>query len=284
MTNSLDERPTYSNPYYYNHQIRNYVLQFMAIFAQMQVSVGKRDSGQVKDVTDCDGNVTGQEPIILDERLISVPIRWGAPDRVVASLFAENTQNKPVRLPIMSVFTKNFEMANDIRHGTGNVRRNTYLKTGGLIPEDIEVVYQDVPNYLYMDLELNVFTSNVDHLFQILEQIWLMFNPQMNLQTNDALFDWTRLTSVELTGHSNELTYPIGTDPRIVQYTLLFRMPIYISAPAVIRKDFIEKIFMRVGVVSQITNLNDSYEIIAELDKLGIEYELVQSVDDLPFK
>ena len=154
MTNSIDERPTYSNPYYYNHQIRNYVLQFMAIFAQMQVSVGKRDTGQLVNVEDCDGNVVGQESVINDERLIMVPIRWGAPDRVVASLFAENTQNKPVRLPIMSAFARNFELADDIRHGTGNVRRNTYAPTGGKIPEDVRVVYQDVPNYLYMDMEL----------------------------------------------------------------------------------------------------------------------------------
>jgi hypothetical protein len=247
--------------YYYDQQITNYVLQFMAIFSGLQVQIGKwRDES---------------------EQLISVPIHYGDQDRVVASILADNTQNKPIRLPIMSAYMQGFELGRDRMHGTGIERRNTYVPVGGLIPDDLKVIHQRQPTPYDMTMELTIWVSNSDQHFQILEQIMPLFDPQLNIQTSDAVFDMARLTSVELkSGPMMDNNYPSGQDRRVIKSTMTFNVPIYISTPAEVKKDVVNRIFMRIGAVS--TSANTSEEIVAELDAEGIPYRLVLSAADLP--
>lgn len=248
--------------YYYNAQLRNYVLQFMAIFSGLQVRVGASDE---------------QEP-----RLITVPIHYGQPDRVVAAIKGDNTQNKPLRLPIMSAYMRNFNKAEDMYAGTGFERRNTYVPVGGLIPDDIKVVHQRRALPYKIDMELSMYASNTDQHFQMLEQILPLFDPQLNIQTSDGPFDMARLTHVKLLSINLDNNYPIGMDRRINQSTLMFEVPIYLDTPADVRRDFVEKIFMRIGAVSNASLTN--YDMVAELDQQGIEYDLIFGADDLPFE
>lgn len=238
--------------YYYDQQLKSYILQFMAIFSGLQVQIGKWNN--------------------KDERLISVPIHYGSQDRVVASIVAQNTQNTPLRLPVMSAYMRGINMAQNRMVGTGTERRKAYVPVGGLIPDDIEVIHQRKPVPYDLDMELAIYVSNSDQHFQILEQILPLFDPQLNIQTSDAPFDWTRLTHVLMTGISPDTTYPSGTDRRIIQSTLTFTIPIWIDTPADVRKDFVEKIYVRVGAVS--TELTDSFEIVGDLDSQGIPYKL----------
>lgn len=247
--------------YYYNGQIRSYVLQFMAIFSGMQVQVGKLGD--------------------IEERLISVPIHYGHSDRIVAAILAENVQNKPIRLPVMSAVIDGIRLATDQFHGVGVERRNVFTPVGGLVPDDTQVIHQRMPVKYEMDMELAIYVSSTDQHFQVLEQIFLLFDPKLNIQSTDGLFDMTRLTQVTLTDIGMDTNYPIGTDRRIIQSTLKFQMPIWISAPADVRRDFVEKIFARIGVVS--TAANNNYEMVAELDAQGLDYDLVASADELGF-
>lgn len=247
--------------YYYDQQIRNYTLQFMAIFSGLQVQVGKWNGE--------------------DEQLISVPVRYGDPDRVVAAILANNTQNSPIRLPVMSAYMRGLQVAPDRMHGTGVERRNTYVPVGGLVPDDIQVIYQRNPTPYNMDMELSIMTSNTDQMWQIVEQILVLFDPQLTVQTSDSLFDMSRLTSVTLVnGPSYDNAYPAGQEKRYVKVALTFEMPIYLSVPADIKKNYVERILMRIGAVSSSSNTSD--EIIADLDSQGIPYELIISEKDLP--
>lgn len=245
--------------YFYNQQLKSYILQFMAIFSGLQVMVGKRDA--------------------VENQLISVPIHYGAQDRVVASIVAGNTQNAPLRLPVMSAYVRGISMATGRMAGTGTERRHAYVPVGGLVPDDIEVVHQRKPVPYDLELELSMYVSNTDQHFQILEQILPLFDPQLNIQTSDGMFDWTRLTHVELTGVQVESNYPIGTDRRIIQSTLTFSMPIYIDTPAIVRKEFVNQIYIRIGAVD--TAAVDNFEIIADLDGQGIPYQNVLDGTDL---
>lgn len=247
--------------YYYDQQIRNYTLQFMAIFSGLQVQVGKWNGE--------------------DEQLISVPVRYGDPDRVVAAILSNNTQNAPIRLPVMSAYMRGLQVATDRMHGTGVERRNTYVPLGGMVPDDIQVVYQRNPTPYNMDMELSIMTSNTDQMWQIMEQILVLFDPQLTVQTSDALFDMSRLTSVTLTGGPTyDNGYPSGQEKRYVKATMTFEMPIYLSIPADIKKNYVERIYMRIGAVSSMSNTSD--EIIADMDSQGIPYELIISEKDLP--
>ena len=216
-----------------------------------------------------------------DESLISVPVHYGDPDRVVAAILASNTQNSPVRLPVMSAYMKGMNIAPERMHGVGVERRNSYVPVGGLLPDDIKVVYQRNPVPYNMEMELAIMTSNTDQMWQIIEQIMVIFDPQLTIQTSDSIFDMSRLTSVELkSGPSYENPYPSGQERRYVKAVMTFEMPIYLSIPADVKKNYIERIFMRIGAVS--TGASSSEEIISELDAQGIPYRLVLSEDDLP--
>lgn len=251
--------PIQPTSYYYNNQLRKYVLQFCAIFSGLQVMVGKSAT--------------------QDERLISVPIHYSTTDRVVAAIKAQNTQNTPLRLPVMAVWNNGLNLDMSRAKGTGGERRNTYTPLGGLVPDDMKVIHQRMPVPYMMDMELGIYCSNTDQECQILEQILPLFDPTLTIQTSDAPFDWTRLTHVELKNVNNETNFPVAGERRIIQKTIQFQIPIWLDIPADVRKDFIEKIFLRIGAVS--TGSLTSEEIIAELDGQGLVYELVQDASDL---
>lgn len=249
--------------FYYNKQITSYILQFMAIFYGIQVLVGK--------------NAT------RDQALVPVPIHYGNQDRVVAAILGGNTQNAPISLPRMSAYVRGFTYAAQQAKGTGTSRRNAYVPVGGLIPEDIEVVYQRMPTPYLMDIDLSIFASNNEQHHQILEQIMPLFDPTLQIQVSDALFDMKKITSVELmNGPTTVSPYPSNAENRIIQSTLSFRILIQIDIPAIVRKNFIEKIYLRIGTIadSDVTN----QEIIDDLNGQGIPYELIISDTDLPFK
>lgn len=245
--------------FYYNKQLRRYLVQFMTIFHEMQVSVGKNDEA--------------------DERLITVPIVNASKDRVVAAIKGGNTQNKPMRLPIFSCQITNLDLAPDRRKGVGNERRNTYLPTGGLFPDDIKVVSQRMPVPYNMGVDLNIWVSNQDQHYQIIEQITMLFDPDLVIQRSDDVFDWTRLTKVELTGIRFDENVPAGAERRLIQTTLSFEMPIYISVPAEVHDKYVKDIFIRLGAIDSTSN--SSVEIIQDLDDQGIEYEQIMGLDNV---
>ena len=244
--------------YYFNYQLRRYIVQCMAIFAGMQAEIGKFEDKEA--------------------RLIKVPITYGSKDRVVADIKAENTQNKPLRLPIMSMYLMNIELAPELRKGVAVARRHTVMPIGGEFPTDFEVVSQRQPVPYRVYVELSIFASNTQQHHQILEQILMIFDPQVQIQSTEDLLDWTKITTVELTGVRLEENHPAGADRRIIQSTLDFTLPVYISAPADVHKQYIEDIYMRVGAVN--TALQSS-EIIADLDEQGVPYDLNFSLGDI---
>jgi hypothetical protein len=92
----------------------------------------------------------------------------------------------------------------------------------------------------------------------------MLFDPILQIQTSDSAFDWTKITSVELTGINNEENYPPGGDRRLLSWTLTFDIPIYISAPVDIKDDVVRKIIIRLGDLEkfQINEFDDQGNMI----------------------
>lgn len=245
--------------FYYNWQIKRYIIQFMAIFSDMKVMVGYNED---------------KEP-----RLISIPIMYSSKDRVVAHIKNENTQNKPIRLPSLSVHLTDISLAPEMRKGVANTRRNTFMRTGGVFPDDIRVAEQRMPVPYKTTFDLTIWASNQEQLMQILEQIYILFDPILQIQTSDEVFDWTRITTVELTNSRMDENVPAGLDRRIIQSTLTFEVPIYLSVPAKVHDKIIKQIYMRVAAVTSLDQSN--YDIIGEIDSQNIPYELKFDLDDV---
>lgn len=228
------------NSFYYEGQLRSYLLQFCHIFAGLRVMTGKGE---------CD------EP-----EFMTVPISIGSRDRVVAAIQAGNTQNKPFSIPAMAASMVNIGLSPN-RKGIGVVDKRTFMPQGGVFPDDLRTLTRVMPIPYIMTVELALYASNTQQLHQILEQILVLFDPTLQIQTSDTASDWTKLTSVELTGINNEENYPPGGDRRIIMWTLTFDLPIYISAPVDIKDDVVRKIIITYGDL-------DGF-IVNELDENG---------------
>lgn len=245
--------------FWYNSQLRKYIVQMASVFAGIKIRVGWNDD---------------KEP-----RLAPVPIKNASKDRVVAAIKGENTQNVPIRLPMMSIQLMNIEMAPEMRHGVAQQRRDTFMSTGGKFPDDIRVVDQRMPVPYKGMFEVSIWTSNQDQHYQIIEQILTLFDPTLQIQRSDEPFDWTKLSYVELTSINFEENTPAGTERREIQTSLQFSTNIYLEVPTVVHDKFVKEIHVRIGTIGTDTNYDNSYQIISDLDSQGFEYEKWYDLD-----
>jgi hypothetical protein len=222
--------------YWYEGQLRSYILQFVSIFYGLQVQTGVGECGETE--------------------LIAVPTVVGNKDRVVAAVMSRNTQNVVTSLPIMAAYMTGIDLAPERRRAPGMLDQRVTLAAGGVFPDDLRTVKRAFPVAYNMQLELSIYASNTQQMHQILEQILVLFNPDIQIQKSDAAFDWTRITSVELTGIQNEENYPSGTERRLVVWTLTFQMPVYIGVPIGVRDDLVRKVIIQIGDLSSM-NTNE---------------------------
>lgn len=244
--------------YYYDNQFKRYITQFMYVFNGLHVMVGKND--------------------VNNERLIQVPINYGSKDRVVQHILSGNTQNKPIRLPLMSAYMSGIEIDPNLMKGKMTQRKQTYLPRGGSIPEDITSVEQYMPIPYRMNMELSIYCSNQEQQFQILEQLLMIFDPTLQIQTSDSVFDWTKITTIKLENIRIEENYPPSIERRILQSSLDFSLPVWIAPPSTLKKEIVNKILFRLSTIDYNNNIED---IVAEFDSLNIPYETLIDSENL---
>jgi len=117
------------------------------------------------------------------------------------------------------------------------------------------------PTPFKMTMKADIWTSNTDQKLQLLEQILVLFNPSLELQTTDNYLDWTSLSTLYLTSTNfTSRTIPAGAESEIDVCTLDFEIPIYITAPAKVKK---------LGIVqSVISNVFGESGDIVDLEQL----------------
>lgn len=213
--------------YYYNQQLKKFIVGFANIFTGLTVRTGLDGCGQISE--------------------IEVPIIYGSRDRVVSAIGASNTQNKQYTLPMLACYQTGLEMDPTRMKGVNQSERRTYLEQGGVFPDDVKAIKRVMPVPYNMQMELAIHASNTDQLYQILEQILIMFDYDLQLEFNDSTFDWSRITSLFLIGINNEENYPVGIDRRMLIWTLTFNLPIWLSPPVEVRNEIIRTIMLRYG-------------------------------------
>src|SRR5574343_101787 len=250
--------------YFYASQLKKFIIGFSNVFTGLQVSSGK----------DCNGQKIQME----------VPVRYGSTDRVVAAIANSNTQNKLHTLPMMSCYMSSLELAPDRMHGVNQVDRRTYLEQGGIFPDDVKAIKRVMAIPYNMIMELAIYASNTDQMFQILEQILMLFDYDMQLQFNDAPFDWTKISKLILTGMQNEENYPAGSDSRMIIWTLNFEMPIWLSPPVEVRKDIINSISLKISDIEnlRLNEVDDSGNLIPFDQYSETLIQVPSTVDDQP--
>lgn len=230
--------------YHFDNQLRQYMLQFVAIFAGLKVQTG---------IGECDV-----------PEFITVPTVIGHKDRVVAALMAGNTKNRVFSLPTMGVHMSAINLSPERRKVQAYIDQRVTMPVGGVYPTDLTVVKRVMPVPYQLELELAIYSSNLQQRDQILEQILVLFNPDLQIQKSDGPFDWTKLTNVELTGINNEENYPASSDKRIIVWTLNFTMPIFLSIPMGVKDDLVRRVMIQISNLSTLVlgEVNDDGMII----------------------
>lgn len=231
--------------FFYDGQIRRYVTQFMRIFIGFKVKAG-------------------------DGTLKQIPVMYGDMSRQVASIIKENSENKMPTVPRIACYITGIELARDRLSDSSfvsklNIRERAYTTNTG------QVEYQNyqgggytverlMPTPYKLTMKADIWSSNTDQKLQILEQILMLFNPSLEIQTTDNYIDWTSLSVVDLTSSSfSSRTIPQGTENDIDICSLDFEMPIWISPPTKVKKlGVVKNIIMNIfGEQGDVTDLSD---------------------------
>ena len=229
--------------FFYDGQIRRYVTQFMRVFIGFKYQAG-------------DG----------DQRL--VPVMYGDLTRQVASIIKDNSENKMPTVPRISCYITGLELdttrlADSTFVSKVNVRERTYEDVAGQRVYGNEqgagyTVERLMPTPFKLRVKADVWTSNTDQKLQLLEQILILFNPSLEVQTTDNYIDWTSLSVIYLTSTNfSSRSIPQGTETDIDIASLEFEMPIYISPPTKVKKLGV----VRAVVNNMFTNTGDAVNI-----------------------
>jgi len=215
-----------SQQFFYDGQIERFLAQFIRMVSGFQVEFG----------ADRDGNQTLQR----------VPVYYGDGSRQVATIITQNSapNTLPV-VPAMTVYisavTYDKERIQDPTFvGTMNIRERYYNEQ----TQEYEnrqgnafTIERMMPVPYTLELKLDIWTSNTKQKLQLIEQLQVLFNPAMEIQSTDNYIDWTSLSYVLLDSINwSSRTVPIGTDNPIDVATMSFKLPVWISPPAKVKK------------------------------------------------
>jgi hypothetical protein len=206
--------------FYYDGQIRRYLTQIVRAFSNFEYKDG-------------------------DNQLRTVPVMYGDITRQVANIINENSENKIPSSPRMGVYITNIEMDRNrlsdssfvskinVREREYNNSTNEYENTQG----NSYTVERLHPTPYTLSVNIDIWSTNTEQKLQIMEQILMIFNPDLEFQTTDNYIDWTSLSVLQLENINwSSRSIPVGTESDIDVSTLGFTAPIYISPPAKIKK------------------------------------------------
>ena len=211
--------------FFYDEQIRRFLLQFTRIFSNFQVEYGK----------DAEGTAA----------LLRVPIRYGDASRQAQTVLQNNSASTLPSTPLMTFYITELEYARDrvqepyfvdkqnVRQRYYDQDTETYETTQG----NAFTVERLMPVPFNLSIRLDIWTSNTNQKLQILEQILTLFNPALEIQSTDNYLDWTSLSVCELESVTwTSRSIPMGTEDPIDIASLTFTLPIWISPPAKVKK------------------------------------------------
>jgi hypothetical protein len=240
-----------SQQFFYDGQIRRFLVQFMRIVSGIDVEFGKNSQGV--------------------KALQRVPVYYGDQSRQAAAILKGNSENTLNGVPAMAAYISalNYDqsrMQEPNFVGKMHLREREFDPDTGLYGTsqgDSYTIERLMPVPYKLTIKLDVWTSNTEQKMQIVEQLAVLFNPSLEIQSTDNYIDWTSLTYVQLTELLwSSRTVPTGAEEPVDIATLTFEMPIWISAPAKVKRlgviqKFISNIYDEQGVFNEETILTN---------------------------
>ena len=220
--------------FFYDKQVRRFLIQFAKILSNWYVEDGYDPSGN---------------PILK-----RVPIMYGDQSRNVANIINNNSPSNLPTVPQITYYISGLTYEQNrtqdpyfvdnsiIRQRTFNDNTQEFETTQG----QAFTIKRLMPVPYRLSVTVDFWTSNYNQKMQLFEQLGVLFNPSLEIQSTDNFIDWTSLSVVyqESLNYSSR-TIPIGTANPIDIMTWKFYMPIWISTPVKVQK---------LGVIHKVIN------------------------------
>jgi hypothetical protein len=201
-----------------------------------------------------------------------VPVLYGDMNRQVANIIKENSENKMITVPKVACYITGLELDKSRLSDSSfiskvNIRERRYTEDaeGNRNYQQTQggnyTVERLMPTPFKLTMKADIWTSNTDQKLQLMEQITVLFNPSLEIQTTDNYLDWTSLSVVNLENiQFSTRNIPQGVDTDIDVASMTFDMPIWITPPAKVKKlgiiqTVIANVFTESGDLIDLENL-----------------------------
>ncbi len=244
--------------FHYDNQIRRFLIQFGKIFSNWYVTRGKDPAG--------------------NKILVRVPVMYGDSSRQASTIIANNSASNLPSAPMISYYISGLEYDQkrtqepffvdriNVRQRAYDQDTQSYETTQG----QAFTVERLMPVPYMLRLTVDLWTTNYQQKLEIMEQLGVLFNPSLEIQSTDNYIDWTSLTVVYQDGLTfSSRSIPQGTGNPIDVLSWKFYMPIWISAPAKLKKmGVIQKIITSIHEGSAIDDIQNDDILLGTRQKI----------------
>ena len=244
--------------YFYDAQIRRFLIQFARVFSDWNVTKGKDPAG--------------------NDIIVRVPIQYGDASRQAAVVHGNNSPSTMPSAPMITYYITGLEYDQkrtqdpyfidkvSVRQRNFNQTTQSYETTQG----QAFTVERVMPVPYTLRITVDFWTSNYNQKLELVEQLGVLFNPSMEIQSTDNFIDWTSLSVVYQDGltFSSRTVSPTTGNPIDIM-TWKFYMPIWLSTPAKVKKlGVIHKIIASIFKGNAISDMQDDHLLLGTRQKI----------------
>jgi len=244
--------------FFYDNQIRRFLIQFAKIFSNWYVTKGNDPAGN---------------PI-----LVRVPIMYGDSSRQAATIIANNSASNLPSAPLITYYISGLEYNQkwtqdptyvdniQVRQRSYNPETQQYEPVQG----QAFTIERLMPVPYTLRISVDFWTTNYNQKLEIIEQLGTLFNPALEIQSTDNFVDWTSLSAVFQDGLTfTSRSIPVGSGNPIDVMTWKFYMPIWLSTASKLKKmGVIEKIIASIFAGNALSDIQDNDLLLGTRQKI----------------
>lgn len=237
--------------YFYQEQLRKTLKHLVRVFSEFQVQSG----------FDANGDPTYKR----------VPCRYLNQNKFTSYMINGGSENLLPSAPLITISIQSFKMnRKEIR---GPVTIDTIMGTN--VSPEVNKYTKELDEQFHikrinpipwdLTINVNIWCTTLTSKLELLEQIITLFDPSVDFQTSENPLDWTSLTVMELTDcEFSTLPVPLGTSTEWDIAKLTFKLPVWMSLPAVVTKPkLIEQIVTNIHTARDEMDIDlDNYQNI----------------------
>lgn len=244
--------------YFYDQQIRRFLIQFARIFSNWEVTKGIDPSGN---------------PV-----RVRIPIKYGDSSRQVETILANNSASHLPSSPLLTFYISGVEYdqrrtqeptfvdKRQIRQRHYNQETQTFDQLQG----QAFTIERIMPVPYTLRINLDFWSSSNNQKLEFFEQVGTLFNPGLEIQSTDNFVDWTSLSVVFQDGITwTSRSVPQGNGNAIDILSWKFYMPIWISMPMKVKKmGVIQKVIASIYQGNSLDDMTDDDMLLGTRQKI----------------